>query len=100
MVLGGEDTPHGMVHLARGLESWQRLLLPAAGRAGRPGLQLASRWLPRRGAADYMEAIAVGRGVIGFRQTVARSVSSLFPSDPASIGREGPMVQLARCCPH
>ena len=43
-----------------------------------------------------MEAIAVGRGVIGFRQTVARSVSSLFSiGSGASIGREGPMVQLA-----
>lgn len=97
VVLGGEDTPHGMVHLARGLESWQRLLLPAAGGAlAGLVLQLASRWLPRRGAADYMEAIAVGRGVIGFRQTVARSVSSLFSiGSGASIGREGPMVQLA-----
>ena len=52
-----------MVHLARGLESWQRLLLPAAGGAlAGLVLQLASRWLPRRGAADYMEAIAVGAG--------------------------------------
>ena len=43
-----------------------------------------------------MEAIAVGRGVIGFRQTLARSVSSLLSiGSGASIGREGPMVQLA-----
>ncbi|MFP3711410.1 chloride channel protein, partial [Paraburkholderia sp. SIMBA_009] len=59
-------------------------------------LQAAARRLPPRGAADYMEAIAIGRGVIGFRQTVARSISSLFSiGSGASIGREGPMVQLA-----
>ena len=57
VVLGGEDTPHGMVHLARGLESWQRLLLPAAGarwpawscswpRAGCPGAARPTTWKP------------------------------------------------------
>lgn len=97
MLLGGEDTPHGMVSLARGLSSWQRFLMPAIGGAIAGGiLQMAARWLPRRGAADYMEAISIGRGVIGFRQTVARSLSSIFSiGSGASIGREGPMVQLA-----
>lgn len=97
MLLGGEDTPHGMVSLARGLSSWQRFLMPAIGGAIAGAiLQMAARWLPRRGAADYMEAISIGRGVIGFRQTVARSLSSIFSiGSGASIGREGPMVQLA-----
>lgn len=97
MLLGGEDTPHGMVSLARGLSSWQRFLMPAIGGAiAGAVLQMAARWLPRRGAADYMEAISIGRGVIGFRQTVARSLSSIFSiGSGASIGREGPMVQLA-----
>ncbi len=97
MLLGGEDTPHGMVSLARGLSSWQRFLMPAIGGAIAGAiLQMAARWLPRRGAADSMEAISIGRGVIGFRQTVARSLSSIFSiGSGASIGREGPMVQLA-----
>lgn len=97
MVLGGVDSPHGMVSLARGMSSWERFLLPAAGGAiAGLILQAAARRLPPRGAADYMEAIAIGRGVIGFRQTVARSISSLFSiGSGASIGREGPMVQLA-----
>ncbi|MFY2057561.1 ClcB-like voltage-gated chloride channel protein [Achromobacter xylosoxidans] len=97
MLLGGVDSPHGMVSLARGMSSWERLLLPAAGGAiAGLILQVAARRLPPRGAADYMEAIAIGRGVIGFRQTVARSISSLFSiGSGASIGREGPMVQLA-----
>lgn len=97
MVLGGEDSPHGMVSLARGLEPWERFLMPAVGGAiAGVILQMAARWLPKRGAADYMEAISIGRGVIGLRQTVARSLSSIFSiGSGASIGREGPMVQLA-----
>ncbi|MGY6272594.1 ClcB-like voltage-gated chloride channel protein [Achromobacter denitrificans] len=97
LLLGGGDVPHGMVSLARGLSPWQRFLMPAVGGAIAGAiLQLAASRLPKRGAADYMEAISVGRGVIGFRQTVARSLSSIFSiGSGASIGREGPMVQLA-----
>nr|WP_314355923.1 ClcB-like voltage-gated chloride channel protein [uncultured Achromobacter sp.] len=97
MLLGGEEVPRGMVSLARGLDPWQRFLLPAAGGAvAGLVLQMAARWLPKRGAADYMEAISIGRGVIGLRQTLARSLSSIFSiGSGASIGREGPMVQLA-----
>jgi len=97
IVLGGEDAPHGMVSLARGLDPWQRFLTPAIGGAiAGVILQMAARWLPKRGAADYMEAISIGRGVIGLRQTLARSLSSIFSiGSGASIGREGPMVQLA-----
>ncbi len=100
MVLSGGDIPQGMVSLARGLDAWQRFLMPAVGGAiAGVILQSATRWLPRRGAADYMEAISIGRGVIGFRQTVARSLSSIFSiGSGASIGREGPMVQLAAMC--
>ncbi len=97
ILLGGGDAPHGMVSLARGLSPWQRFLMPAAGGAIAGAiLQMAAKRLPKRGAADYMEAISVGRGVIGFRQTIARSLSSIFSiGSGASIGREGPMVQLA-----
>ncbi|MFD4836270.1 ClcB-like voltage-gated chloride channel protein [Achromobacter sp. NPDC058515] len=97
ILLGAGEVPQGMVSLARGLDPWQRFLLPAAGGAIAGAiLQMAARWLPRRGAADYMEAISIGRGVIGFRQTIARSLSSIFSiGSGASIGREGPMVQLA-----
>ncbi|WP_144630934.1 ClcB-like voltage-gated chloride channel protein [Bordetella genomosp. 13] len=94
--LGGAPA-HGMVSLARGLAWWERLLLPASGGAV-AGLVLhwANTRLPKRGAGDYMEAIALGRGIVGMRQTLARSLASLvFISSGASIGREGPMVQLA-----
>ncbi|OZI68378.1 ClcB-like voltage-gated chloride channel protein [Bordetella genomosp. 1] len=94
--LSGDAEAHGLVSLARGLDAWERLLLPAAGGIVAGLILQWARRLPARGAGDYMEAIAIGRGVIGLRQTLARSLSSVFSiSTGASIGREGPMVQLA-----
>nr|WP_237171489.1 ClcB-like voltage-gated chloride channel protein [Pandoraea pulmonicola] len=87
----------GMVELARDLNWWQRLLLPTAGGlvAGLI-LQYATLWVPKKGADDYMEAIAIGTGVLSLRQTLVKSLSSLWSvASGASIGREGPMVQLA-----
>src|SRR6185503_15256290 len=47
-------------------------------------------------AIDYMEAVLVGDGTIGFRSTLVNSASSLLTiASGGSIGREGPMVQLA-----
>jgi CIC family chloride channel protein len=94
--LGGHPA-QGMVLLARGLDWRERLLLPVAGGV-LAGLILgwARRRLPPQGAGDYMEAISVGHGRVGVRQTLARSLSSLCSiGSGASIGREGPMVQLA-----
>lgn len=87
----------GMVELAQNLNWWQRLLLPTAGGlfAGLI-LQYATLWVPKKGSDDYMEAIAIGTGVLSLRQTLVKSTSSLFSvASGASIGREGPMVQLA-----
>ncbi|WP_150721082.1 ClcB-like voltage-gated chloride channel protein [Pandoraea capi] len=87
----------GMVELAQDLNWWQRLLLPTAGGlvAGLI-LQYASLWVPKKGSDDYMEAIAIGTGVLSLRQTLVKSLSSLCSvASGASIGREGPMVQLA-----
>ncbi len=87
----------GMVELAQDLNWWQRLLLPTAGGlvAGLI-LQYATLWVPKKGADDYMEAIAIGTGVLSLRQTLVKSMSSLCSvASGASIGREGPMVQLA-----
>lgn len=45
---------------------------------------------------DYMEAVALGDGVIPVRLTLLRSLSALFSiASGASIGKEGPLVQLA-----
>ena len=76
---------------------WGRLLMPAAG-----GLVAGSilffglKWSRAGKSADFMEAVVLGNGVIRVRATVVKSVSSLVTiSSGGSIGREGPMVQLA-----
>ncbi len=76
---------------------WRRVLLPLGG-AVLAGLvlRLAGRVLASPRAVDYMEAVRVGDGSISVRATLANSLSSLLTiSSGGSIGREGPMVQLA-----
>ena len=47
-------------------------------------------------STDYMEAIAIGSGTVPTRATLVKSVAALFSiGSGGSIGREGPMVQLA-----
>lgn len=58
-------------------------------------------WVERRrggrdAGGDYMESIVIGDGVVPAGKSFARSASSLFSiASGGSIGREGPMVQLA-----
>ncbi|HWB03471.1 MAG TPA: ClcB-like voltage-gated chloride channel protein [Verrucomicrobiales bacterium] len=75
---------------------WQRIaILAGGGLAASLVLKLFSRWTRRSAAGDYMEAILVGDGVVPARASIARSISALFSiSSGASIGREGPLVQL------
>lgn len=87
------------VEMAAGLPWPLRVFLPCAGGV-LAGLFLV---LAKRGAGkappDYMESIAVGDGRISVAQTLLRSASSLCTiSSGGSIGREGPMVQLAALC--
>jgi chloride channel protein, CIC family len=89
--------PGGLVHAAAELAPWYRMWVPMAGGlfAGLV-LHLAGRaqTIPR--AVDYMEAILVGDGRISLRRTLLNSASSLLSiASGGSIGREGPMVQLA-----
>jgi CIC family chloride channel protein len=82
---------------ASGMVWWQRVLLPFCG-AVLAGfvLRFAGKMLASPRAVDYMEAVRVGDGNISVRATLANSVSSLLSiSSGGSIGREGPMVQLA-----
>lgn len=87
----------GMVAMAEALPWWGRLFLPMVGGIlGGALLTFGLRWAPRRAADDYLEAITVGDGVLSVRQTLVKSLSSLCSiGTGASIGREGPMVQLA-----
>ncbi|MGH8801952.1 MAG: chloride channel protein, partial [Casimicrobiaceae bacterium] len=95
-LLIGEHS-RSLVATARSLVWWQRLILPAAGGvvAGLT-LQVGKRFADRRAHSDYMEAIVIGDGRIGVRESLARSLSSLASvASGGSIGREGSMVQLA-----
>lgn len=87
----------GLVHTAAELHGWHRAVTPVAGGiAAGLVLHYGGRLLGRRRSVDYMEAIVVGDGVIAARPTIIRSLSSLFTiGSGGSIGREGPMVQLA-----
>ncbi|KXU86553.1 voltage-gated chloride channel protein ClcB [Paraburkholderia monticola] len=85
------------VELARSLPWTMRIWLPAAGGlvAG-VFLLIARRHADPNTHTDYMEAVAIGDGVVPVRLSLWRSVSSLFTiASGGSIGREGPMVQLA-----
>lgn len=86
-----------LVHAATDLRWWHRALIPLIGGvlAGYV-LYVAGRRRTSSKPVDYMEAILVGDGTIGLRTTLLNSVSSLFSiASGGSIGREGPMVQLA-----
>jgi CIC family chloride channel protein len=76
---------------------WLRLMMPAMGGliAGSI-LLLGEKWSQVGKAADFMEAVVLGNGVIRMRATLVKSISSLVTiSSGGSIGREGSMVQLA-----
>ena len=91
----------GLVAAATALPPWRRILVAAAG-AIAAGLALfwGQRWAARGPAGavhiDYIDAARKGQVVLNDRTTMARSLSALLSvSTGASIGREGPMVQLA-----
>jgi CIC family chloride channel protein len=86
-----------LVETARALPDWQRICVPAAGGllAGLV-LHFGSRLSRGKKSVDYMEAVTLGDGVIKSRPSLVRIASSMFSiGSGGSIGREGPMVQLA-----
>ncbi|WP_429536080.1 ClcB-like voltage-gated chloride channel protein [Paraburkholderia youngii] len=85
------------VETARSLPWTVRIWVPAAGGlAAGVFLLIAQRHADRHPHSDYMEAVAIGDGAVPVRLSLWRSVSSLFTiASGGSIGREGPMVQLA-----
>ncbi len=87
----------GLVLAASELPGWHRVISPAIGGvAAGLVLHFGSGLLHGRRSIDYMEAVVVGDGAIAARPTLLRSLSSLFTiGSGGSIGREGPMVQLA-----
>jgi CIC family chloride channel protein len=86
-----------LVDAADSLPDWRRLLVPALGGllAGIV-LTLGARLLKGRRSTDYMEAVTIGDGEIHAAPTLVRIGSSIFSiASGGSLGREGPMVQLA-----
>src|ERR1700756_433858 len=82
------------------LPLWQKLAVPVAGGflAGLT-LWLGNRFtmrLRQKSTTDYMEAIVVGNGNISVPASLVKTTSALFSiSTGASIGREGPLVQIS-----
>ena len=87
----------GMVDAASSLVWWHRALVPMVGGLLAGGvLYLVGRTFESHKAVDYIEAVKVGDGKIGFRASILKSLASLLTiSSGGSIGREGSMVQLA-----
>ncbi len=87
----------GYVESFTHLEPWERLAIPAIGGV-LAGLTIAlgMRWRRQHSSTDYMEAIVLGDGVLSARSSLVKSLSALFSiASGASIGREGPLVQLS-----
>ncbi|PTY01093.1 ClcB-like voltage-gated chloride channel protein [Opitutus sp. ER46] len=87
----------GIVGSIQQLPWWGCLLVPAAGGA-LAGLVLTfgQRLTRKQSSTDYMEAIVIGTGRIPIRASLVKSVAALFSiGSGGSIGREGPMVQMA-----
>ncbi|MBV9392537.1 MAG: ClcB-like voltage-gated chloride channel protein [Verrucomicrobia bacterium] len=82
------------------LPLWQRLAVPTLGGLLAGTVLLVGRLLTSRNqqksTTDYMEAIVVGSGNISVSASIVKSLSALFSiSTGASIGREGPLVQIS-----
>jgi chloride channel protein, CIC family len=89
-----------LVAMGEALSPSLRMLLPALGGvAAGLILQWGRRYASHAPSSDYIEAIAIGDGRIPLRHTLVRCLSSLASiATGSSIGREGPMVQLAAMC--
>ncbi|MFZ5494720.1 MAG: ClcB-like voltage-gated chloride channel protein [Verrucomicrobiota bacterium] len=87
----------GMVDSFRELDWWQRLAVPAVGGLMAGLVLLFGKRLHRgQSSTDYMEAILIGSGELPVRASVVKSTAAMFSiASGGSIGREGPMVQLA-----
>lgn len=87
----------GIVGSMQRLPWWACLLVPTAGGAlAGTVLMFGQRLTRAQSSTDYMEAIAIGTGHLPTRASLIKSVAALFSiGSGGSIGREGPMLQLA-----
>lgn len=97
-VYGWFGQPHlGIVEAMRQLPWWGCLLVPTLGGVCAGLILLFGQRITRtQSSTDYMEAIAIGTGHIPMRASLIKSAAALFSiGSGGSIGREGPMLQLA-----
>jgi CIC family chloride channel protein len=91
----------GLVEAARALAPWQRpVVCTVGGVLAGLVLQWGGRWAASGSAGDhhldYIDAARMGSVRLNDRTNLTRTVSALLSiGTGASIGREGPMVQLA-----
>jgi CIC family chloride channel protein len=87
----------GLVQSFVDMPPWQRFVTPAMGGALAGATLLFGAQFSRKSkSTDYMEAIVLGEGNVPFRSSLVKSISALFTiATGGSIGREGPLVQLA-----
>ena len=87
----------GLVETAELLPWWARIAVPTIGGVVAGTLLWAGkRVLRQTRSVDYMEAVAVGNGQLSGGAALLQSASSFFSiGSGASIGREGPLVQMA-----
>ncbi len=87
----------GVVESFRMMPWWARLLVPAAGGLMAGLVLLFGRRVAKmQSSTDYMEAIVIGSGHVPLRASIVKSTAALFSiGSGGSIGREGPMVQMA-----
>ena len=86
-----------VVDAMRRLPWWGCLLVPTLGGVCAGLILLFGQRLTRnQSSTDYMEAISIGDGHVPIRASLVKSTAALFSiGSGGSIGREGPMVQLA-----
>jgi len=79
------------------LPPWLRVAIPAlGGLAAGVVIYFGMRWQGKVTTTDYMEAVVLGDGRISTRLSLVKCLSALFTiASGGSIGREGPLVQLA-----
>jgi CIC family chloride channel protein len=87
----------GLVESFSEMPNWQRFITPVMGGAlAGATILFGMRFSRQSKSTDYMEAIVLGEGNVPVRSSLVKSASALFTiATGGSIGREGPLVQLA-----
>ncbi|WP_414663760.1 ClcB-like voltage-gated chloride channel protein [Horticoccus sp. 23ND18S-11] len=91
------DSSLGVVESMANLPWWGCLLVPTLGGAAAGGILMFGQRLTRaQSSTDYMEAIVIGNGYVPTRASLVKSIAAVFSiGSGGSIGREGPLVQMA-----